>query len=116
MRKARVISGWSASYPDPIQLKAGTRLRLDGRSDNWDGHIWVWAQAPDGREGWVPDCLLTATQPVTAKDDYSAHELSCVEGQVLIVERQQHGWAFCRNDLGQNGWVPLRNLSIADGP
>jgi len=108
--KYTVTKDWTATYLDPIQVVAGEPLELDGRRDVWDGHTWLWAKNTYGKEGWIPDCIVTSTDPKTATEDYTAMELSCQKGQFLTAEKEQHGWVFCRNDDGQRGWVPKRNL------
>lgn len=93
-------------------MAKGEPLSLSRREDTWDGHRWLWAIAEDGREGWVPDDLVRETEGRhTASRDYSAAELSCTEGEIVEVARETHGWAWCRNSDGKEGWVPLRNLS-----
>lgn len=102
---------WTASYDRPVALSRGEALVLDGRSDTWDGHRWLWARDPRGREGWVPDDLPVAsgTGHVAARD-YSAQELTCRIGDALTAVALTHGWAWCRNAAGGEGWVPLRCL------
>ena len=93
--KCRVIENWAASYADPIQIRKGEAVALDGRRDIWDGHCWLWAKASDGREGWIPDDILDdSSGATTAKEDYSAKELSCQAGQVLTVIKETHGWVL----------------------
>ncbi|MHA7772157.1 SH3 domain-containing protein [Roseibium sp. M-1] len=106
-----VLEDWTATYPDSISVTAGEAIELDGRKDVWDGYTWLWAKNTAGREGWVPDCLVSSDAPVVATEDYSAMELTCKKGDVLITERILHGWAFCRNEADERGWVPARNLS-----
>jgi len=108
--KAEVTTPWTVTYADPIRVRAGEALVPDGREDLWDGHRWLWARAPDGREGWVPDTLVALDG--TAGWDYSAAELGCTTGEVLEVVARTHGWALCRNDAGAEGWVPLGSLRI----
>lgn len=102
-------------YADPIRLEAGEALTLSGTAERWDGHLWLWAKAPDGREGWIPDDLVdrSASTPI-ARTAYSAVELSCDVGERLVVTERRHGWAWCRNAGGDEGWVPLRNLAEHD--
>jgi SH3-like domain-containing protein len=101
-----------ASYADPITLSKGEPLALTGREDVWDGHRWLWAVAQDGREGWVPDGLITdgPAGPVAA-GDFSALELSCSAGAAVEIIWQTHGWAWCQKTDGSEGWLPLRILS-----
>lgn len=111
-RQVRVISSHEASYEDPIRIRRGDELELSGRSDTWDGHIWLWAVAQDGRSGWVPDTLPDRTAAgVTARRDYDAAELTCARSEVLLVHEESHGWGWCENEVGQCGWVPLQNLA-----
>ena len=70
-----VIIAHVKSYADPIAAKKGDVVTLSGKTDIWDGHRWLWAAAPDGREGWVPDGLIEAASPQKANRDYSAEEL-----------------------------------------
>lgn len=105
-----VIESWTASYPDPIDLAKDEPVTLDGRSDCWDGHIWLWAKNRAGKEGWIPDCLIAGTDPPRATEPYSALELTCQKGETLAANRVLHGWAFCSSRRGQSGWVPLRNI------
>ncbi|GGM05240.1 hypothetical protein GCM10011534_28810 [Pseudooceanicola nanhaiensis] len=106
----RVIAtkGWQASYADPIRLRAGEAPRLSGREDIWDGHRWLWAVAEDGREGWVPDTLVSPEG--RAVREYSALELGCAVGEEMEAVTETHGWTLCRNAEGAEGWVPSRHL------
>lgn len=104
-----VVIGHRASYADPIAFRAGDSVRLTGRVDFWDGHCWLWAVGPDGREGWVPDDLVAADR--RARADYSAAELSCSPGERLAVLDARHGWLLCRAPDGQQGWVPARSFA-----
>ena len=120
MKQARVSQPHERSYPDPICVRAGDAVTLTGRRDIWDGHCWLWAEAEDGRAGWIPDDLVhpglraAAAGPATAQRDYSALELSCAAGDVLTLIEERHGWAWCRNEQGESGWVPLGSLAIGD--
>jgi hypothetical protein len=46
------------SYEDPISVKKGDRVFLSGEMDDWDGHIWLWSKARDGRQGWLPSAYF----------------------------------------------------------
>lgn len=110
-RPYRVRTAWTASYPTAIALRAGDPLQLDGRRDSWEGHIWLWAQAQDGRAGWIPNTLVDTTGGrTTARADFDAMELSCAEGERLVGLEHGHGWVLCRNASGRTGWVPERCL------
>lgn len=107
-----VMKGHQASYQDPIRVKQGDAVSLTGREDVWDGHRWLWAVAADGREGWIPDDLIVEDgEPPRAARDYSAVELTCRAGESVEVRYETHGWGWCRNSAGREGWVPMANLS-----
>ncbi|MBT9371405.1 SH3 domain-containing protein [Rhizobium sp. CSW-27] len=108
----RVIADWQASYPDPIRLAKGEPLALSGRTDLWEGHLWLWARDREGREGWVPDTLVDhgSGGPVAAFD-YCAMELTCRQDEVLSGGRQLNGWIWCRAAGGAEGCVPAAHLA-----
>jgi len=112
MAQRTVLQSHTASYADPIRVAKGERVRLTGREELWDGHLWLWAVAEDGREGWVPDSLIAGTgDRAIASRDYSAVELTVSAAETVDVVRETHGWAWCRNRNGSEGWVPLAHLS-----
>ncbi|MEP1206377.1 MAG: SH3 domain-containing protein [Rhizobiaceae bacterium] len=113
-KSARVLSTYTACYADPIAVDQGEAIELSGRTDNWQGHSWLWARASDGREGWVPDSLVedAGIESAVALFDYSAMELSCKKNEVLAVVKNTHGWTWCVNSAGDEGWVPDQNLRI----
>jgi hypothetical protein len=101
----------TASYANPIEVMKGQTVALTGREDIWDGHRWLWAVSVDGREGWIPDSLITvASMKPVACYDYSAIELTCPAGETVEFLCQTHGWAWCRKSDGSEGWLPLKNL------
>jgi len=111
MKPRTVLKCHNASYEDPIKVATGERLTPTGRQEIWDGHRWLWAIAEDGREGWVPDDLITEIDGRTvACRAYSAVELTCAAGEAVEVFCETHGWAWCRNGGGREGWLPLKTL------
>lgn len=108
----KVIRDHKPSYGDPIRISRGDVIVLTGRIDNWDSHIWLWAIAPDGRQGWIPDNLLDR-QTGVARQNYSAIELACKKGDLLAAEHSSHGWSWCVSPSGKAGWVPNSKLGPA---
>ena len=109
-----VIASWTASYGNPISVKAGDALRLTAKTDEWQGHRWLWAIDAHGRQGWIPEDLAEFRDgAVVARSDYSAAELTCSAGQVLTSVETVGGWQWCRSVDGQQGWVPSSNLAPA---
>ena len=90
----------------------GTRLARRTSEDDADRD-----QCEKSRlEGWIPDSLVSSGPdgPV-AREDYTAIELTCDVGDVLVGRAATHGWVFCEARSGAAGWVPARNLSASDG-
>ena len=111
MGRCRVVDDWEAAYQDPIVLTEGEELWLTGKTDNWDGHVWVWAKNQAGKEGWIPDKLVKSVAGKTfAKAAFSALELTCRCGEELDTFDELNGWVLCRAANGSEGWVPSRNL------
>ena len=108
-----VLHSHTASYASPIAVEQGDVLVLSGRTDLWDGHLWLWAKAADGSEGWVPDALVPDPRAGSrkARFDYSAEELSCSAGEVLTAHQKLNGWTWCSNEQGDEGWVPDQSIS-----
>lgn len=109
--RVRAIKEHTAIYADPICVKAGDRITLTGKTDEWDGHIWLWAVGADGKAGWVPDTIVEKRgERLQVNRDYSAIELTCTKDEILNLVEKTHGWAWCRSSAGNEGWVPLRIL------
>ncbi len=111
--KCRVTTAHAATYDDPISVAAGEHLHLTGKVDNWDGHRWLWAINPAGKEGWIPSDLpkIRGAETVAAYG-YSALELSVQAGEIVEAGTVNHGWVWCRSGDGREGWVPVANLDL----
>ena len=117
MTTCYVVADWTAAYDDPITLDEGEEVWLTEKTENWGGHVWVWAKDRAGREGWIPDSISERAGAKTyAKIAFSAQELTCHRGEELHSLDETHGWVLCRNSNGSVGWVPGENLSEAQEP
>lgn len=112
----RVIAPYTASYPDPIVVRAGEALAVGDRVSHWDDNaewVWVWCSDPRGRSGWVPhDVIAWEGDHATATRDYAATELTVAVGEELTATAMESGWLWCANQLGLSGWVPVANLDL----
>ncbi len=107
MVEAVAVADYQQCYPDPIRVDAGERLIVTQREDLWDGHRWVWAVDPDSREGWVPDNLpVLQGQQFVAAYAYNAIELNARVGEKFQCAKSTHGWIWCVNQNGDQGWLP----------
>jgi hypothetical protein len=108
------LASYGAAYTDPITMKAGEPLVLDGREDNWRGWTWLWCSNQRGKSGWVPQSYVQGTEQegYVASSDYSAQELSMQMGEALLVAQFESGWFWCSDQHGQSGWVPAEHMLI----
>jgi hypothetical protein len=91
--------------PNPIHLRAGDEVTVGVADRAWPG--WVWAENNDGRHGYVPEQIL---EPLgegrfAALEDYDPTVLTLTRGDSLESLRQIHGWHWCRNQRGEEGWA-----------
>lgn len=106
----RVTKPYQTSFPDPLVAKAGTELRFERKESEWDGWLWCWD--PSGRCGWVPESWLSLDEGTCVlQRDYTAHELSVAEGELVTAIFSESGWIFGAKADGEQGWVPLNHLS-----
>jgi hypothetical protein len=90
---------------DPLALRPGDEVRVGQADRAWPG--WVWAVGGDGCDGYVPEEIL---RPVggglyTATETFDPTVLTIRRGDRLESLRQIHGWHWCRNQSGGEGWV-----------
>ena len=120
MTHLTIARAYTAQYPDPIRFSAGEMLTLTGKIDTWDDHaewLWLWAVAPDGREGWVPAEVVDVPDPrnpqprqAPARRDYDARELTVAVGERVECLETVGGWHLCRAADGRVGWVPVSHV------
>lgn len=97
----------------PITVRAGDELKIGRGDDEWPG--WLFCKDSTGREGWVPEKYLKITgEKGLALQDYTAHELSAVEGEIVRVEKLESGWAWATSMTDETGWIPIWNLKGVD--
>jgi len=89
----------------PIALKPGDEVTVGLADRAWPG--WVWATNHRGHDGYIPEEIL---EPLgegrfAAMEDYDPSVLTIQRGDRLESLRQIHGWHWCRNELGVEGWV-----------
>ena len=90
---------------DPIKLTAGDEITTGVADRAWPG--WVWATDNNGNDGYVPEEILEplAEGRFAALEDYDPTVLTIKRGDQIESLRQIHGWHWCRNARGEEGWV-----------
>jgi hypothetical protein len=109
-----VIKDYQTQYPDPLIVSAGDTLEIS-KEEPWDDNpawIWLWCSNQQGRSGWVPQNYLERSKNQgTMRFDYSTQELTVAVGEILTSTKEAAGWAWCTNQQGKSGWVPLSYLT-----
>jgi hypothetical protein len=104
-----VVQPYQSAYPDPIILNKGETLTTSDRQADWPG--WIWCTTASGDSRWVPDVFLDLLEGLAVlRRDYNPVELSVHPGEQLTAQELVNGWAWCTNQVGQQGWVPLDSL------
>ena len=114
--RASVRQAYGVQYPDPIRVTAGATVTVERRDDQFTR--WLWCRAADGRAGWVPETLLSATVPgpATVAATYEATELALAAGEDVEILQEFDGFAWGRRLDGCTGWFPVSVLAGRDLP
>jgi len=96
---------YAESDRDPLRLAAGDEVTVGPADHAWPG--WVWATDRHGRHGYVPEEILEplGNGRLAARDAFDPTVLTVRRGDLLDSLRQIHGWHWCRNLHGLEGWV-----------
>jgi hypothetical protein len=98
-------SDYEEKDSDPIHLQPGDEIRAGAADRTWPG--WVWATDGKGNDGYVPEEILTPLGDgrFSATEAFDPTVLKIRRGDRLESLRQIHGWHWCRNEAGGEGWV-----------
>jgi uncharacterized protein YgiM (DUF1202 family) len=111
-RQGLVVASHSASYPDPLMVRIGEKVRIVAKTSEWPG--WIWCVNSANRGGWVPETYLMRKDDRNGVilTDYSAAELTVAEQEMVLVQQEESGWLWCTNQEGDSGWVPAQCVQI----
>ena len=89
----------------PLALEAGDEITVGPADRAWPG--WVWAEDNNERHGYVPEEIL---EPMgegrfALMEDFDPTVLTIKRGDQIESLKQIHGWHWCRNKAGNEGWV-----------
>lgn len=103
----RVMAAYVPQYLDPIAVDVGERVRFQARADDGEFPGWRWAEAADGRGGWVPEAWFRVDGDAwVARRRYSARELPVAVDQRVLVLGELGGWLLVSPGSGEPGWIP----------
>jgi hypothetical protein len=88
-----------------LHLIAGQEVTSGPEDKTWPG--WIWATDVEGRCGYVPQDFL---EPLgedrwAAITDFDPSVLKVKKGDSVSSLKQMHGWHWCQNEAGAEGWV-----------
>ena len=121
MNRIKIVKEpWMPMYRDPLELDSGDIVVVTKKKveidPEWAG--WFWCESK-GKEGWIPERILIPLDPdakqCEAISGYSSKELDVRGGEVVGIEHEMNGWAWCRNiGTDKEGWLPLNILQDRD--
>lgn len=90
---------------DPLALQAGDIVTTGPTDQTWPG--WIWTTDAAGRSGYVPEEILQSLGDgrASAMTAFDPTVLTVRRGDHLESLRQIHGWHWCRDAAGREGWV-----------
>ena len=90
---------------DPLRLAPGDEVTAGPADRAWPG--WIWAADAKGNDGYLPEEILDplGDDRFRAKEAFDPTVLTIRRGDPLESLRQIHGWHWCRNEQGDEGWV-----------
>lgn len=88
----------------PLHLSAGDLVEPGSRDQTWPG--WIWVTGTNGHDGYVPEEILVDEGGAwRVTEDFDPTVLTIRRGDLLESLRRIHGWHWCRNQSGAEGWV-----------
>lgn len=98
-------SDYEEKDSDPLHLNPGDIIEAGPADKTWPG--WVWAKDGRGNDGYVPESILKPAGDgrFEVLETFDPSVLTIRRGDQLESLRQIHGWHWCRNGSGKEGWV-----------
>lgn len=90
---------------EALYLAPGDVVETGPADRAWPG--WIWVIGANGRSGYVPTEMLSPLEDgkSTAAEAFDPTVLAIRRGDRLTSLRQIHGWHWCQNEAGIQGWV-----------
>lgn len=107
MTRFKVGRAWIRSYTPALSVVAGEAVKTGAGDEDWPG--WVWCSNADGLGGWLPETCLSHDEcgdTAVLLTAFDTVELTVAEDEELEGFEAREGWIWCRNEAGDQGWVP----------
>ena len=110
----RIIENYNACYPDPLNLKVGDQIQLLEKNVPIEWKGWHWCRDSVGNEGWISESYFKRVNEQNGKakiiKNYIAREISVIKDEQIDLLYEDCGWAWCKRNNGEDGWVPTKVL------
>ena len=112
-KKFRALRNYNVFYTNPIELSVGEKIKINFKKINppkWEG--WFFCQSSSGNCGWISENYFKVENPnicssaATITKEYTARELGIKQGEKCTALFHDHGWTFCEDQNGLQGWLP----------
>lgn len=105
MAHYRANSDYEDQDTNPLRLAVGDLVKTGNKDQTWPG--WIWAIDVHGNDGYIPEEFLEATSDGFARviSEFDPRVLQIKRGDRLESLLRIHGWHWCRNSGGSEGWV-----------
>lgn len=109
-----VLKPHISEFPNPLSLEKGEALIIGEKyegSEGWDD--WCFCKTAKHTGGWVPAQIIRHidANKGEALQTYTAKELNVNKDEEITGGIILNGWTWCCNSSGDEGWVPLDNLT-----
>lgn len=105
MKQYTANTNYTVVDRSPLHIHAGDTVVVGPKDKSWPG--WIWVSTTDGRGSYVPEDILEISGTSARVDKaFSARDLSVKSGEHITALREVSGWLWCRNEAGDEGWLP----------
>ena len=109
-KTCKVIKPHKASFSYSVIFASGDKVRIEYKET--DSVDWKWCVSKEEAGAWIPESYLDIDgMNAILRFDYDSTELTVEEGNDLICEKIESGWAWCSRP-DESGWVPVEYLDI----
>ena len=105
MKQYTANTNYTVVDRSPLHLREGDTVTTGPRDKSWPG--WIWVSTGEGRGSYVPEEILAISgDSAKVVSAFSARDLSVKTGERVTALRVVSGWLWCRNEGGEEGWLP----------
>lgn len=101
----RANSDYEDQDTNPLTLSVGDLVKTGNKDQTWPG--WIWAVDSNGNDGYIPEEFLQPADNGFSRVNvaFDPRVLKIKRGDRLASVQRIHGWHWCQNESGEEGWV-----------